>query len=171
MSQSLHEQYEQLTSRFMALQPRERVIVATAAALLLVVSIYSLALSPFYKAVRLRSDHVTQKQQDLAWMQSMAPQLRALNIAKPGSISNESLVVVIASSAGRANIASSIAGQTPVGTNKVRVQLDTVAFDSLVSWLGMLQSDFGITVEGAEIAHGAQPGQVKAGLTLTRSGG
>lgn len=171
MSQSLREQYDQLKNRFMALQPRDRAIVATAIILLIVVSVYSLALSPIYKAVRIRNENVTQKQQDLAWMQSMAPQLRALIISRPVINQNESLVVVIASSAGRANIASAIAGQTPVGNNKVRVQLDTVSFDSLVTWLGMLQSDFGITVEGAEIAHGAQPGQVKAGLTLSRGGG
>lgn len=168
MSQSLNEQYDQLKSRFMALQPRERVIVASAVVLLIIVTIYSLLLSPFYKSVRLRAEHVTQKQQDLAWMQSMAPQLRALNVVRPINNPNESLVVVVASSAGRANIASAIAGQTPVGNNKVRVQLDTVSFDALISWLGMLQSDFGLTVEGAEIAHGAQPGQVKAGLTLAR---
>ncbi|MES1196474.1 MAG: type II secretion system protein M [Steroidobacter sp.] len=170
MSQSFNEQFEQLKSRFMALQPRERMIVSISAVLLLLVTIYSLVLSPLYKSVNERSAHVVQKQQDLAWMQSMAPQLRALGISKPVSNPGESMVVVIASSAGRANIASSIAGQTPVGNNSVRVRLENVQFDSLVVWLGMLQSDFGINVDAADIAHGAQPGQVKAGLTLTRTG-
>ncbi len=169
MSQQFSEQLEQLKNRFMALQPREQWIIAVGAVLLLLVATYSLALAPLYKSVNDRNVRVTQKQQDLAWMQSMAPQLRALGTVRPISNSNESLVVVIASTAGRANIASSLTGQTPVGNNSVRVRLEGVQFDSLVLWLGMLQSEFGISIDAAEIAHGAQPGQVKAGLTLTRT--
>jgi len=154
----------------MALQPREQWIVGGGMALLMVACIYTFLLSPLYKSVKERSAHVTQKQQDLAWMQSMAPQLRALSSNHLVSNANESLVVVVASSAGRANIASAITGQTPVGNNSVRVRLEGVQFDSLVLWIGLLQSDFGIAIDAADIAHGAQPGQVKAGLTLTRSG-
>jgi len=167
-SPTFNDQVAQLKTRFLALQPRERFIVAGGAVLLILFTVYSVALSPLYKSVRERNAHVTQKQQDLAWMQSMAPQLRALGNTHPVSNPNESLVVVIASTAGRANIASSISGQTPSGNNSVRVRLDGVQFDSLISWLGILQSEFGINPETADITHGAQPGQVNAVLTLTR---
>jgi len=167
-SPTFNDQVAQLKARFLALQPRDRFIVAAGIALMIVVTIYSAALSPLYKSVSDRTTHVTQKQQDLAWMQSMAPQLRALSNTRPISNPNESLVVVIASTAGRANIASSISGQTPSGNNSVRVRLDGVAFDALVSWLGILQSEFGISPETADVTHGAQPGQVNAVLTLTR---
>jgi len=170
MSQSFNEQVAQLKQRFMALQPRERMIVSIGGAAVLVFVIYAAALSPFYKAVADRTTHVTQKQQDLAWMQSMAPQLRALGVSRPVSNPNESLVVVIASTAGRANIASAITGQTPTGNTSVRVRFDGVAFDSLVTWLGILHSEFGIDVDSVDITHGPQPGQVNAGLSLTRTG-
>jgi len=169
MSSTLDDQVAQLKTRFMALQLRERFIVGGGIILLVVFCLYSLALSPFYKSVRERSAHVAQKQQDLAWMQSMAPQLRALGNTRPLSNPNESLVVVIASTAGRANIASSISGQTPSGNNSVRVRLDGVQFDSLVSWLGILQTEFGINADTADVTHGPQPGKVNAVLTLTRT--
>ena len=170
MSQSLNEQFEQLKSRFMALQLRERILVTSGGALLILVMLYSFALSPLYKSVNERAARVIQKQQDLAWMQSIAPQLRAMGTTHAIVNPNESMVVVVASTAGRANIASALAGQTPAGNNSVRVRLEGAQFDSLVTWLGMLQSEFGISVDAAEISHGAQPGQVKAGLTLTRTG-
>jgi len=169
MSSTFDDQVAQLKARFMALPPRERLIVGGGIVLLSIFVVFSLILSPFYKAVSERSTHVTQKQQDLAWMQSMAPQLRALGNTRPVSNPNESLVVVIASTAGRANIASSISGQTPSGNNSVRVRLDGVAFDALVSWLGTLQDEFGINAETADITHGPQPGKVNAVLTLTRA--
>jgi type II secretory pathway component PulM len=153
----------------MALEARERMIVGGGIVLLLALFIYTFGLSPFYKSVGDRTARVTQKQQDLAWMQSMAPQLRALGNTHPVSNPNESLVVVIASTAGRANIASSISGQTPSGNNSVRVRLDGVQFDSLMAWLGTLQNEFGINPETADITHGAQPGKVNAVLTLTRT--
>ena len=169
MSTSFNDQVAQLKGRFIALPPQQRIIIGGGIVLLVVFSIYSFGLSPFYKSVRERSTRVTQKQQDLAWMQSMAPQLRALGNTRPVSNPNESLVVVIASTAGRANIASSISGQTPSGNNSVRVRLDGVQFDALVSWLGMLQNEFGINPETADVTHGAQPGKVNAVLTLTRA--
>jgi type II secretory pathway component PulM len=124
MSSSSKEQLEQLQRRFMALPLRERIIISSGAGLLLLATIYIALLSPFYKAVHDRAAHVVQKQQDLAWMKSMAPQLRAMGNAHPLNNRNESLVVIIASTAGRASIASSLAGQTPNGNNSVRVRLE-----------------------------------------------
>ncbi len=169
MNPQLKQQIDQLKARYDALAPNERMIVAGLAALLVAVLIYSIALTPLYKVVNERSSRVTQKQQDLAWMQSMAPQLRALGNTRPTINTNESLVVIIASTAGRANIASSLAGQTPTGNNSVRVRLEGVQFDSLVNWLGILHAEFNIAIESADINHSAQPGQVNASLTLTRA--
>lgn len=171
MSSSSKEQLEQLQRRFMALPLRERIIISSGAGLLLLATIYIALLSPLYKAVHDRAAHVVQKQQDLAWMKSLVPQLRAMGNAHPLNNRNESLVVIIASTAGRANIASSLAGQTPNGNNSVRVRLEGVQFDALVNWLGILQSEFGIAIETADINHGSQPGVVNAGLTLTRQAG
>lgn len=167
----LNEQWQQLLAKFMALQPRERLVIAVGGALVVLVAVYTLGLAPLYKAVHERSVSVTKKQDDLAWMQSVVAQLQSLGSAQPVNNSAESLVVVIANTASRGNVANALTGQTPNGPNSVRVRLEGVSFDALVGWLGALQQEYGIRVDQADINRAGQGGQVNAGLTLTRSGG
>lgn len=167
----LDNSYEQLKARFMALLPRERIIIATGSVLILLIAIYTLGLAPLYKAVNERATRVTQKQLDLAWMQSVSPQLNALNSSQPNvNSSGESMVVLIANSATSGNVAGALTGQTPDGANGVRVRFEGVSFDALVIWLGALQKDYGIRVKEAEINRTPQSGQVNASLTLARAG-
>jgi general secretion pathway protein M len=166
------DQYAEWKNRFDALQPRERWIIVAGALLVLLVAIYTLALSPLYTAVNARGARIMQKQQDLAYMQSIAPQLSALNSAQPSaSSSGESMVVLIANSASSSNVSAALTGQTPDGPDGVRVRFEGVAFDALITWLGALQKDYGIRIKDAEITRMAQLGQVNATLALSRSGG
>lgn len=167
----LDEGYQQLKARFMALQPRERIIIAAGAVLVLLTAIYTLGLAPLYKAINERETRVAQKQQDLAWMQGVAARLNALSSSQPTvNSSGESMVVLIANSATSGNVSGALTGQTPDGVNGVRVRFEGVAFDALVIWLGALQKDYGIHVREAEINRTPQAGQVNANLTLTRGG-
>jgi len=164
----MNAQLQQLLAKFMALQTRERLMVGVGGVLVLLVAIYSLGLAPLYKAVNERNTRVTKKQDDLAWMQSAVAQLQSLGAAQPANNNAESLVVVIANTASRANVANALTGQTPNGANSVRVRLEGVQFDALVVWLGALQKEYGIYVEAADISRAGQAGQANAGLTLAR---
>jgi general secretion pathway protein M len=164
-----YDQVEVLKARFMALQPRERVIVAVGMILVVCTAVYTLGIAPLNKAVNDRTTRIAQKQQDLAWMQGVAAQLSVLNSAQPSmNSSGESMVVLIANSASSGNVASALTGQTPDGSNGVRVRFEGVQFDALVVWLGALQKQYGIRVKSADISRTAQPGQVSATLALTR---
>ncbi|MGE0113564.1 MAG: type II secretion system protein GspM [Steroidobacteraceae bacterium] len=166
-----YEQMGQLKTRFMALQPRERLVIGAGTVLVLLTAIYTLGLAPLYKAVNERHARVTQKQQDLVWMQSVAARLNALSSTMPAASSgSESMVVLIANSATSGNVANALTGQTPEGPNGVRVRFENVPFDALVVWLGGLQKGYGIHVKAAEINRSAQPGLVNANLTLARGG-
>jgi len=167
----MNEQIEQLKAKFVALAPRERLIIVAGGILIVLVAIYTLCLSPLYKSVHDRSARVVKKQDDLAWMQSVVAQLQSLGSAQPVNNSAESLVVVIANTASRGNVANALTGQTPNGPNSVRVRLEGVSFDALIGWLGALQQEYGIRVDAADINRAGQPGQVNASLTLARSGG
>lgn len=165
------QQYAQLKSKYDELQPRERAIVVGGAILVLLVAIYMLGLAPLYKALNDRTTRITQKQQDLVWMQSVAGQLSALNSAQSSTNSNgESMVVLVANSASSRNVSSALTGQTPDGPNGVRVRFEDVSFDALIIWLGAIQKDYGIHVKDAEITRVSQVGQVSASLSLSRSG-
>lgn len=162
---------DRLKAKFAALEPRERLIVVAGSILVVLVALYTLGFAPLNKAVNDRSARVTKKQDDLAWMQSVVAQLQSLGAAQPVNNSGESLVVVIANTASRGNVANALTGQTPNGQNGVRVQLEGVSFDALIGWLGALQTEYGIRVDAAEINRAGQPGRVNAGLTLSRNGG
>ena len=167
----LDNQFADWKARFMELQPRERIIISVGAVLVLLTAIYTLGLAPLYKAVNERDQRITQKQQDLAWMQGVAGKLSAMGNAMPSMAnSNESMVVLIANAASGGGVAAALTGQTPDGPNGVRVRFEGVQFDALVIWLGALQKDYGIHVKAAEINRSAQPGQVNASLTLARGG-
>ncbi len=166
-----YQQYAQLKVRFMALQPRERMIIVAGTILALLTAIYTLGIAPMNKAVAERNGRIEQKQQDLAWMQGVAAQLSALGSTQPTiNSSGESMVVLIANSVSGGNLGSALTGQTPDGPNGVRVRFEGVQFDALVLWLGALQKEYGIHVTAADISRTAQSGQVNASLTLARGG-
>jgi len=157
-----------LTQWLQSLEQRERLLVYVAAGLLTVVVAYFAAVAPFYKAVTTRSARVERKQQDLAWLRSMAPRLRELAAIQPSN-SGESLVVLIDRTARQAGLERALTGQTPNGDRGMRVRLESANFDSLVAWLAGLQQQYGIGVESAAIDRTDKTGVVNASLVLTRA--
>jgi general secretion pathway protein M len=164
---------QKLKDWFFSLQPRERVLVAGGAGLLLLVAIYLLALGPFYSAVNASAQRVEKKKGDLAWMRSVGGEVMALSASAPSAAapSGESLVVLIDRSARECGLGASLTGQTPSGENGIRVRLEDAEFDKLVVCLGSLQQAHSVAIESATIDRTAKPGFVNASLVLTRPGG
>jgi general secretion pathway protein M len=160
---------QKLKDRFNALQPRERVIVIAGAALVVLMAIY-MALAPLYSAVNAQAKRVEQKEDDLAWLRSVAGEVAVLSAnapTRPGP-SNESLVVLIDRAARECGLGSSLTGQTPNGENGIRVRLEAAEFDKLMVCLGTLQQVHSVDVESATIDRTGKPGLVNANLVLTR---
>lgn len=156
---------------FFSLKPRERVLVGAAAVLAVIVLAYVLALAPFYAAVNARAERVAQKEGDLAWMRSVAPELRALAADAPvaAAPANESLVVLIDRAARECGLSSALTGQTPSGAQSIRVRLESAEFDRLIVCLGNLQQTHAVSIESATIDRTAKPGLVNASLVLNRA--
>ena len=59
----------------------------------------------------------------------------------------------------------------PTTGNGVRVELENVAFDELVVWLGDLSDNYGMNVQAGSLSRvtDAGPGRINASLTLERS--
>lgn len=168
----MHPQLEILKERFLALQPRERWLVAGGALLVLLVALYLLVLAPMSGAVKARSERVAQKQSDLAWMRSVAAQVSQLGpVAASNGGGNESMIVLIANSANQNGIGNALTGQTPVGADGVQVRLENVNFDSMVLWIGRVQQQYGIRVDSANIDRAAKAGEVNANLSFVRGAG
>jgi type II secretory pathway component PulM len=105
---------------------------------------------------------VETKRADLAWMQAVAPRLRAM----PAQQADESLPLVVDRTARDAGLASALSGSDPAGQGSLRVRLQGASFDAMVVWLGRLQQDRGVVVESANVDATESEGLVNASLVL-----
>lgn len=156
-----------------SLQPRERVFVIAGAVLVVAVAVYTVLLAPFYAAIDQRAERVERKTLDLAWMRSVATELRDAGpqAEAAGASGGESLVVLVDRTAREAGLGSTVTGQTPTGDAGIRVRLESAPFDTLVLWLGGLEQRYGIVIESATVDRSAQTGLVNASVVLSRPDG
>jgi general secretion pathway protein M len=150
------------------LSARERNLVYGAGGLLAVALLYLVVVMPFQVSGKKMTARVQQKSADLAWMQASAPQaLAAAGVAQQAG--GESLVVLVARTAREAGLGEALRDQSPDGEAGLRLRLEAASFDTLVTWLGSLQQQYGVTIESANI-DAAAPGLVNATLSLKQAG-
>jgi general secretion pathway protein M len=156
----------ELRSWLGGLSPRERNLVYLAAVLTALALVYFALVLPITSAAAKRAARVEQKTADVAWMRQVAPQVMAA--AGPGGAvgSEESLVVLVDRTGRQAGLGSAIRDQSPSGEHGLRLRLEAASFDVLVTWLMVLQQQYGVSVDTATIDAGAAPGLVNASLTL-----
>lgn len=151
-----------------SLSARERNLVYVAGGLLSIALIYVVLVMPFQVSGKKMAARVQQKSADLAWMQASAPQaMAAAGIAQ--SAGGESLVVLVARTAREAGLGEALRDQSPDGNAGLRLRIEAASFDTLVTWLGSLQQQYGVTIESATI-DAAAPGLVNATLSLKQAG-
>ena len=153
-----------LRNWFRGLAQREQyaVLAGGAAAVALLVFV---AWLPVERRVSRLEDSVRTKQADLAWLQSVGPQLGALRTAATAT-SGQSLVVVVDAVAHQTGIARSVAGSQPGDDGALNVRLEQVPFDSLINWAGELVQHHGVRVVSANIDSGTGVGSVSASFVL-----
>ena len=149
--------------RIAQLSERERRMLLIGAVAFIGVLLFGIIL-PLDHAVAKERAKLTQKRADLAWMQSVAPELASS--APPPAASGESLLVIIDRSARESGLASSMAGSEPRGENALSIRLEKAPFDTLVGWLARLSQQNGVTVDSADIERTGEPGVVNASIVL-----
>jgi general secretion pathway protein M len=148
--------------RGLALREQRMVLAGTGACVLLLVLAVWL---PVERRVSGLEHRVQVKQADLAWLQSVAPQLNALRDS-PAAASGESLVVLVDRVARQTGIERSLRGSQPGDDGSLSVRLEQVPFDALVNWAGELVQHHGVRVISANIDGGASVGTVSATFVL-----
>lgn len=150
------------------LSTRERNLVYGAAVLAALALLYLVIVLPFTTTTSRMAARVEQKSADLAWMRAQAPQaLAAAGVAQ--SNSGESLVVIVDRTARQAGLGATLRDQSPSGNAGLRLRMEAASFDTLVTWLAVLQQQYGVGIEAATI-DAAGPGLVNATLSLTQAG-
>ena len=147
------------------LSERDRRIVHLGGVAVLVLVLLGIIV-PLNRNISMARERVTRKQDDLQFIQSVAPQLASAGPATGNAASGESLVVLIDSSARESGLGKSLTNSQPTGDKGLRIRLDRVSFDAMVAWLARLSQQHGVRVESAEIETAGEAGLVNAGLVL-----
>jgi len=157
---------------FVQLAPRERLLVAVAAALLVVALIVLLGIRPIVNQSKRGHELVADKRELLAELRDVAarfgPQRGGTQTVGAGG--DQSMVLVIDQTTRSAGLAQFLKRNQPDGTSSIRLRFENAPFDTLISWLSGLQQQNGVSVTSANIDVAAEPGRVNCNLTLTRPG-
>lgn len=147
-----------------SLSPRDRRILIVGGVIAAILFVLAVIMPLDHGVSRLRGQ-VTQKQADLVWMRSVAPEIAAAGPVRNAG-SGESLIVIIDQSARESGLGSSLTGSQPSGRGGLSVQLEKAPFDALVGWLARLSQQNGVQIESATIDSAGEPGLVNASLVL-----
>ncbi|MEE4184471.1 MAG: type II secretion system protein M [Gammaproteobacteria bacterium] len=158
---------------FNELSARERLLVLVCAVFVGISVIWVLGVQPLLKTAAGLDERVTTKRAELANYQELAAQLQALpagpqrNAAQQGR--GDSIVVIIDRTTRQRQLASYLKRNQPEGDG-VRLRFEGAPFDALVSWLGELNDNYGMTTINASFDD-AGAGRVNCSLVLQRAAG
>ena len=151
------------------LEPRERMLVYAAAAVVGVILVYAIFIQPLYSKYDKLVDSVDQQRETVQWMQQNAVTIRQLKGAGPAAgqgLAGRSLLSVADSEARSARLGPALKRVEPEGSDAVRVWLDGASFDELVGWLDVMSSRYGADVDTITLERAEAAGLVNARLTL-----
>jgi general secretion pathway protein M len=148
---------------FQSRERREQLMVLIGAAAVVLILTATLLLNLHRKVVA-AEQRVVAKRLDLAWLQTVAPQVAALRTMPAQG--NESLVVLVDRVARTTGVAQSLSGSQSSGNGGLRVRMEKASFDALVAWLGQLSQQYGVSIDNASVDAAAAPGVVNATLVL-----
>ncbi len=152
----LRRQYEMISSR-------DRIMLNCLVVFLLVVMGYFLVLRPAFNAVDQAQLSLKGKQELLQWMKSN--EHRAKSITGTGSKTKgrrpgQSLLALINQTSGRFQV--SLKRYEPEGSDKLRVWVEDIPFNSLMRWLNSLESSNAVSVINISIDSQKESGIINA---------
>ncbi len=147
------------------LAERERRLVLFGAVVAVILLVLAIVL-PLNRHIAQARQRVAVKQDDLSFIQSVAPQIAAAGPGPTATASNENFVVLVDSSARESGLGKSLSSSQPTGERTLRVRFERAPFDGLMAWLARISQNHGIRVETAEIESAGEVGMVNAGLVL-----
>jgi general secretion pathway protein M len=154
---------ESLLASLDARSPRERRMLLIGGVALLLIIVFGIWV-PLDRSVAHAQQRLAKKRVDLAWMQSVAPELAGS--APPPASNGESLLLIVDRSARESGLAKALAGSEPGSAGNLSIRLEKAPFDALVAWLARLSQQNGVTVESATVEKAGTPGLVNAAIVL-----
>ena len=157
---------------FLALEARERKLVAGGAGILGLLLIYVVIWEPIVGSYFDLKHSVAEQKKDLVWMKQASQELKVLQGSSRSAargLGGRSLLSVVDQSARSGGLGEAIKRIEPDGTRGVKVWLESAAFDPMIVWLGSVLKTYSIQTSMITI----EPlggGLVNARITLLEPG-
>ncbi|MES2683938.1 MAG: type II secretion system protein M [Pseudomonadota bacterium] len=168
--QSLQVKAEPLLAKYQELQPRERVVVAVGAVVVLLTLIYLVFWEPLANARAKQFAALTDERALAERLETIGATVQKARASGVGAIQGreQSLLTLIDQQGRAPELGKPPTRMQPEGENEVKVWFEDVSFDALVRWMAQLETRNGVKIVGAEIERRAGAGLVNARLTVTR---
>lgn len=157
--------------RFLALQPRERWILAGGTAVLLLIVLYLAVWEPVVDAHRQRVEALESSRLLAIRLEQAAAQVQRSGSRRAGGGNTGrglSLMAAVDQASKQGTLGRSPTRIQPEGDREVRVWFEDVSFDALVRWLWELQLRHGVSVQTLDIEPQSTPGKVNVRMSLVR---
>jgi general secretion pathway protein M len=160
---------EPMLVRWRELMPRERLIIAVAGTVLLLLIVYSAVWLPWHRELARLRVSVPLAQEQLELMRNQATLIQRLRANRSAAPANVNLLTLVEQTAAAAGLKQTISRLEQDGVNGVRISLDETDFNTLLGWLDTLQTQ-GAQVENASFDARPTTGVVNARLLLRAAG-
>jgi general secretion pathway protein M len=157
-----NKNYQDLERRYLTLNDRERQYVNVATVAFVLWLLYQIVLSPALTYLSRASNDYQKQLENYEWMQAQEAQARTL--IEAGKSTREGSLLSIASATAK-NHELAFSRFDPDGDARVRLWLEQVKFNDLVSWLGELEAQHGVSAVDISL-DSSTPGYVSVRLTL-----
>lgn len=132
------------------MQQRERWVLIVGALVVSLLIFYQLIWFPWHRAIGNMQQSLVAQRKTLVWMQQQADLLEKSGGAVPAAQlkgGDQSLMSVIDQTAKASRVRDAIQQLTPRQNNtQVSVVLESVSFNNWVKWVGVLESQYGVTI-------------------------
>ena len=152
----------------MSLSKRERHLVLSASALIVIFLLYQLMISPVIDSYNKRKTNVSKAEETISWMKSAATEIQNLRgsglAARPTG--KQFVLGSIERSIKAADLSTVMKRIQPEGTSGVRLWFEEAEFNSFISWLEKIEKQQGFIVNELSIDKTERPGLVNIRIYL-----
>jgi general secretion pathway protein M len=153
---------------FLERPPRERLLLGGGAAAAAIIILWSFVWLPVRNGAADLRETVDEKAQTLVDLRR-AEALQSASTGRPARASDESLVLLVDSTAQALGLSGAFTRTRPDGADAISVSFQNAAFDALVDWLVTLEQSHGVAVESASLNGARDQGRVSGQVFLRRN--
>ncbi len=164
--------FTELKKRWFSISARERLIVLLGAATIAIIAGYQLVYRPFLTATQTMQTNVSSLRSNLVWLREQAAHGTVAESQSNDSTrqaTDQSFVAILERTARANDLAGSIAQITPSANQMtVQVVLENASFNGWVSWIAVLEQQFGVRVESATVERQSAPDTAQIRMEFAR---